>query len=132
MTGSRQQTPTDRLEEIRREHADMGRIERERYAGDFVWELLEIALAQRDVVVAAQVLLEEADKHREDVWCGDYDRARDELRAAVAAVVSGTPERPTRFCGVCGHPSVSAYAGGWKCRDCGAVVSGTPPPEEQT
>jgi predicted DNA-binding transcriptional regulator len=54
------------------------------------------------------------------------------LYRSRVAVVSGTPERPTRFCGVCGHPSVSAYAGGWKCRDCGAVVSGTPPPEEQT
>jgi hypothetical protein len=52
-------------------------------------------------------------------------------RLQARAVVSGTPERPTRFCGVCGHPSVSAYAGGWKCRDCGAVVAGTPPEEQQ-
>jgi hypothetical protein len=49
-------------------------------------------LAQRDVVAAALALLDEADKHREDVWCGDYDRARDTLRAAVAAVVSGPRE----------------------------------------
>jgi NADH pyrophosphatase NudC (nudix superfamily) len=86
--------------------------------------LMDWAGAQRDVVAAQDRALRRIaaikDQH---TWSED-----DALEAAeiAAAVVSGTPERPTRFCGVCGHPSVSAYAGGWKCRDCGAVVSGTP------
>jgi hypothetical protein len=117
-----------------------------------VTDLCDSWLAQRDVVAAAQELAdaceaefmssltEALDEYGEPSMPDDEEVAAPNshitfgmirrARAAVAAVVSGTPERPTRFCGVCGHPSVSAYAGGWKCRDCGAVVSGTPEGEK--
>jgi hypothetical protein len=115
-------------------YLDIPRDQLAREVADDLHTLAASWLAQRDVVAAAtdlSLVILEYHSNAGEVANAEMKRAADRFRAAVAAVVSGTPEPPTRFCGVCGHPSVSAYAGGWKCRDCGAVVSGTPPPEER-
>jgi NADH pyrophosphatase NudC (nudix superfamily) len=123
MAESRQPTEEE-VREVRRWFANFSKNP---LATDVV-ALCDSWLAQRDVVAAQDRALRRIaaikDQH---TWSED-----DALEAAeiAAAVVSEGPEPPTRFCGVCGHPSVSAYAGGWKCRDCGAVVSGTPEGEK--
>ena len=91
-------------------------------------DLARAFLASLDVVEAVRELL--ARKWQpigEDP--GEVDRLVANVRAAVAAVVSGTPEAPYVYAECADHPGEIEYpdSGCAKCRD---ETSGTPAPQE--
>jgi hypothetical protein len=96
--GAPRQAPTEEeVRELRQFALESARLMRVSHVArspdwDAVARICNLALAQRDVVAAAQRFLDTLDGERSDGWQAQLALARRDLRVAVAAVVSGTPE----------------------------------------
>lgn len=73
---------TGRLTQIeeRARKMPLGPFTRDTYCGVPCRDVLALV----EIAKAAQALADEAFKHRSDVWCGDYENAVTQTRAALA------------------------------------------------